>query len=182
MVFAEIDVEESFGGQDVDGQSAVPKCNSKAQPVLTFEVDLVPVDGNFQDALEGGLGDQLGIEQADKVLFDGEALDVAALKFHDDGQILSAADGDAKLGVFKLGESFRERIDAHAEAILLETVAQLVQIENATVHRAAATLRRIESGAKPFEIRSVPAVYRNFQQTRWRKLQRVFGPALDGLG
>ena len=141
MVFAKVDVEEAFGGQDVDGQTAVPERDAEAQLGLTFEIDLVPIDGNFQDALEGSFGDEFGIEQADKVLFNGEALNVATLEIHDDGQILGAADGDAKLGVFQFGESFGERIYAHAEAILFEAVTQLVQIEDAAVHGAAAAFR-----------------------------------------
>ena len=62
-------------------------------------------------------------------------------------------------------------IDAHShEPIDLEAIAKLVQVEDATVHGAAAAFRRIKAGAKPFEIGSVPAVDRNVQQTRWRKL------------
>ena len=141
MVFAKVDVEEAFGGQDVDGQTAVPERDAEAQSRLAFEVELVPVDGDFQDALERCFRNELGIEQADKVLFDGEALDVAALEIHDDGQILGAADGNAKLGVFQLGESLGERIDAHAEAIFFETVTQLVQVEDAAVHGAATAFR-----------------------------------------
>src|SRR5260370_939916 len=182
MVFAKVDVEETLRRQDVDGQTAVPQRDTQAQLALPLQVELVPVNGNFQDALEGSLSDELGIEQADKVLFDSEALNVAALEIHDDSQILSAADGDSKLRVFQLGERFGERIDAHAEALLLETVAQLVEIEDAAVHRAAAAFRRIQPGAEPFEIGGVAAVDLDVEPAGRSQLQRVFGSALDGLG
>jgi len=141
MVFAEVDVQETLSRQDVDGQAAVPKGDTQPQLALALKVKLIPVNGNFQYALEGSLSDELGIKQADKVLFDGKALDVAALEIHDDGQLLGTADGDAKLGVFQFAERFREGIDAHAEALLLEAVAQLVEVEDAAVHGTATAFR-----------------------------------------
>ena len=74
-----------------------------------------------------------------------------------------------------------EWIDAHAEPIGFESVTQLAQIEDASVHRAAAPLRRIQSGAQPLEIRSVAAVDRRLQKAGRRHLQRVFRLPLDGL-
>ena len=41
MVFAEVDFEEPFGGQNVDGQASVPQGNAEAQFRLALKVDLV---------------------------------------------------------------------------------------------------------------------------------------------
>src|SRR5207253_11283210 len=66
MVFAEVDVQETLSRQDVDGQAAVPKGDTQPQLALALKVKLIPVNGNFQYALEGSLSDELGIKQADK--------------------------------------------------------------------------------------------------------------------
>ena len=140
MIFAKVYFEESFGGQDVDGQTSVPQRHAQAQFGLAFEVDLVFVDGDFQDAFERGLCDGARIQQANKFFLHSEFLEVAALEFDDDRHFFGAADGDTKLRVFELAEDFEERVDAHAEASLLESVAQFVQVEDPAVHGAAAAL------------------------------------------
>jgi hypothetical protein len=78
MLFAKIHVKESFGRQDVHGQAAVPERNAEAQFALPFEVDLVPVDGHFQNALERRFRDNFWVEQTQTVFFDGEPVHVAA--------------------------------------------------------------------------------------------------------
>ncbi len=61
MVFTEIQVQDSFGWQDVDGQSAMPEGDTEAQFGLAFEVKLVFVDRDFEDALEARFSNELGI-------------------------------------------------------------------------------------------------------------------------
>ena len=56
-----------------------------------------------------------------------------------------------------------------------------MKIECAAVHGAAAALRRIETGAKPFEVGSVSPIHGDFQKARRRQLQRMLRLTLDGL-
>src|SRR5260370_42429050 len=151
-------VQKSFGGQNVDRQSDVPERDAEAQLALAFEVDLILVDGHFQNAFERRLRDKLGIQKAQAVLFDGESVDVAALEIHDNGQFLRAADGDAKFGIFEFSQRFGEWINTHTEAALLESVAQFVKVEDAAVHGATAPLWGIQARPEPFEIRGIPSV------------------------
>ena len=141
MVFTKIEVQESFSGQDVDGQSAVPQSDAEAQLALALEIELVPVDRDFEDAFEGGFRDELGIQQAHKSFFDGELLEVSALKLYDDGDFFSTADGDAKLRILEFSERLDEWIDTHAETFFFESVAHFVQVEDPSVHGPAAPFR-----------------------------------------
>src|SRR6266446_4154975 len=118
MVFPKIYVKESFGGQDVNRQAAVPQSDAEAQLALAFEIELVPVNRDFEDAFERGLCDEFGIQQADKSPFDRKLLDVATLQLHDDGDFFSAADSDAEFGIFQLAECLVEWFDSDAEAPL----------------------------------------------------------------
>src|SRR5258708_24160620 len=108
MIFAKIHVEESFGGQDIHGQSPVPERNAEPQLGLAFEVELVLPDGYFQNALERRFRDELGIHQAYEIFFNCELLQVPALQLYDDGYFFRAADGDAKLRIFQLPERSEE--------------------------------------------------------------------------
>ena len=87
------------------------------------------------------LAKRLRIEQAHAAFFDGEFLQSPAFEPHDDGDFLGSTDRDAKFRILHFAEHVGERIDANAEAILLESVAQFAQIEDAPVHCAAAPLR-----------------------------------------
>ena len=182
MIFSKIHIEKSLSRQDVHGKAAVPEGYAEAELGLLVEVELILVDGDFEDTFESGFGDELGIHQADKRFFDRELLKVAALKLDDDGDFFRGAYSDAKLWVFEFAERFGERVNAHAEAAFLKTVAQFVEIKDPAVHGAAAPLRRIEPRAKPFEIGSVATIHGNVEQTGGRELQRVFWLSLDGFG
>src|SRR5579863_269616 len=177
-----MDVEEGFSGKHVDGQAAVPEGDAEAQLGLAFEVELFAPNGNFQDAVEGSFGHVLGIEQAYAPFLDGEFFQAPALEIDDDDHFFRAMNGDSELGVLQFAERFEKSIHPDAEAVFLESIAQFVQIKDTTVHRTAAPLWRIKSGAQPFKIGGVAAIDGGVQETRGSKLHRVFGLALDGLG
>jgi hypothetical protein len=61
VLFAEIHVKVSFGRQNVDGQAAMPESDAKPQLGLAFEVDLIFVDGDFENPLERGFRHELRI-------------------------------------------------------------------------------------------------------------------------
>ena len=119
----------------------MPQRHAEPQLALAFEIDLVLLQGHFQNALERRFRNKFRIQQAHETLFDGELLHVASLQLHDDRHFFRAADRDAKLRVLQLRERLCEWIDAHAEAPLLESVTQFVQVEDTSVHRPAAPLR-----------------------------------------
>src|SRR5689334_25137885 len=103
----------------------MPKGDAQAEALLPFQAEFAAIHGNFERAIESCLGKVVGIQQTDSALFDSKFLQAAAGEFDHDRQLLSRANGDAKLRIFQFGESFREKIDAHAEAILFKAVAQL---------------------------------------------------------
>src|SRR5712664_1947920 len=78
VVFAKQDVQKSRGRQNIHGQSAVPQCHAEPELALPREIDLVFVDGHFEDALERDFRDGLGIQEAHEALLDRESLNVAA--------------------------------------------------------------------------------------------------------
>src|SRR5260370_14318058 len=87
IFFSENHVQKSFGGQNVDRQSAVPERHAEAQLALAFEVDLIFVDGHFQNAFERRLRDKRGIQKAQAVLLDGESRVGAGVEIYDNGQV-----------------------------------------------------------------------------------------------
>src|ERR1700685_1340386 len=56
-----------------------------------------------------------------------------------------------------------------------------MKIESAAMHGAAATLRRIQTSAEPFEVGSISPVHGNFQKASRRQLQCVLRLTLDGF-
>src|SRR5258708_38887549 len=98
----------------------MPKRYTEAQLVLPSKLNLVLVNGRFQNALKGCFRYGLGVEQAEAVLFDGEPLHVAAFEIHDESHFFCTANGDAKLGILQLPKRLGEWIDAHAEASFFE--------------------------------------------------------------
>src|SRR5712692_10838597 len=111
----------------------MPQRNSEFQLGLPFDVDLVLLDGYFQNPFERHFCDELRAQQTDAIFLDCELLEVPALEFHHDGHFIRAADGDAELQILEFPERFGERIDPHAEAPFFEAVAQLMEIEHAPV-------------------------------------------------
>src|SRR6266852_2498917 len=140
LLVAERNLQETFRGEHVDRQAAVPEGDSEAQALLPLQINFTAIDRDFEDAFEGGLGHGLRIQQTKAPLFYGEFLHAAARELDHHGQFFGGANGYAKFGIFEFGESFREKINAHAQAILVESVTQLAQMENAAVHGAAAAL------------------------------------------
>ena len=138
MLFAEAHVQKAFRRQNVNGQSTVPQRDSEPEFRLPKEVNLVFLDGYFQDPLECDLCNELRIQQAHAVFFDGEPLHVASLQFHNNRGFFCPADGDTELRILKLSERFSERVDPYAKAPLLEPESKFVEVENPSMHRPAA--------------------------------------------
>src|SRR5256885_1609512 len=141
LLVTERNFKKALRGKDVDGESAVPQRYTEAKRLLMLEIDLAALDGNFQDAIKGGLRNCFRIQQADPLFFDGEFTQASAFQVHHDDQLLGSAQGDAKFGIFHFAERVEERIDTDNETILLEAVAQLAQVENASVHSTTAAFR-----------------------------------------
>src|SRR5271163_277277 len=100
----------------------MPQGHTEAQLWLALQKNLVAADGDFEDAFEGRFGHIVGIQKADALELDSEFLKVAAIEFHDYGDFLGAADGDAEFGVFEFGEGFNEGVDADVKAVFCETI------------------------------------------------------------
>src|SRR5690242_8129521 len=106
VIFAEADVEESFSGEHVDGEAPMPQSDAEAELCLPLEINLVFVDGNFNDAFERSVGNESRIHQTDQCFFNRKLLQMAAIQFDDDGYFFSAANGNAKLRIFEFAEGF----------------------------------------------------------------------------
>ena len=101
VVFPKLDFEEALGGQDIHGEAAMPERNAELELGLALQADFAPVDGDFEDAIKGSLGDAFGIEKAKPSLFHREFLQVAAHELHYDVDFFGGTDGDAEFAIFK---------------------------------------------------------------------------------
>src|ERR1700676_3520742 len=151
-------LEKSFGRQDVNRQSAVPQRHAQAQAFLAFEIDAAAMNGDFENPFERSLGHALRIQQAHQVLLHRKFAQPSALQVDYHRELLRPTDGDPELRIFQLRERLREKIQPHAEAILLEPISQFAQVKNTSVHCTAAPFRRIKTRSKPLKIRAVTPI------------------------
>ncbi len=61
-------------------------------------------------------------------------------------------EGDPEFSVSQFGERFREHIHAQVETFVIESISQLVQEQQAPVHRAASAVSGVQPRAHPFEV------------------------------
>ena len=101
MVFAKLDFEVAFGGQNIHGQTSMPQRDAKPKLCLAFQADFAAMDGDFKYSIKGSFGDALGIEKAKSPLFYRKFLQVAAHELHYDVDFFGRADRDPEFAIFK---------------------------------------------------------------------------------
>jgi hypothetical protein len=101
VVFAEVDFEESFRGQNVYRQAAVPERDAEPQHRPAFQIDFAAVDGDFENAVEGCFGNSFGIKKAKAPFFYREFLQMSAHKLNHNVYFFASANGDAEFRIFK---------------------------------------------------------------------------------
>src|SRR5271154_7574375 len=84
MIFAKLNFEVAFGGENIHGQAAMPQGDPKPKFCLAFQAELAAMDGHFKYPIKGSFRDALGIEKAKASLLYGKFLQVAAHELHYD--------------------------------------------------------------------------------------------------
>src|SRR5580704_505733 len=160
----------------------MPESHAERKFGKAAEIELAFVNGDFESAFVGGLGNLGRIKQTDASFFDGKFLQTTTFEIDDEGDFFGGANGNAEFRIFKFGQNICETIDTHDEALFFETVAQFAEMEGAAVHGTAATLGRINTRAEPLEIAGVDAIDFHVEHGGGSQLIGALGHALDGLG
>ena len=74
VIFAKLDFEVAFCGENIHRQAAMPKGDAEPELCLAFQAELAAMDGDFEYPLKGSFRDTLGIEKAKAPLLYGEFL------------------------------------------------------------------------------------------------------------